>query len=685
MDYRRDKMNKIFINICMVTLLMILFPVEVLSEEADDNPIVLHEITVKGEATPYFLNAGTVNTLTSDKIEELNINRTSDLLKSIPGVSIGNYNQGGVANSFSMRGFRSCGHGGDAAVYIDGIPLNEGESHADGYADMNVIIPLEIARLDVYKGPSSVLYGNFARAGTLSFYTKKRGAYDLLHFKYGSYETTDVQGAFGEKLDIGSGLYNNSAFQFYMTNGYQENSRWLKGNFSTRFSYDISDKLDAAVSLRFHGSDWDAPGYIPKEQFEDEDWAKKQAVNAEDDGGNKRFYTQRIDLGYNLSDSFRFLYWGYTTQQDFTRFAKFGYDVGGQTERNYDRKVYGTGGSINFDTNIYSIPVIGVAGVEYYHEKTDWLRWNTSNRVRISKTQDRKFIINTLSLFGKLDVNLSRYFRPNIGFRYDDFGGSYKNNDPGSTGFKHDMNDYDSLSPKMGFTSQLFDTLSMRASYSEGFALPKGEAKYDPDINVDPVKVKQYEIGFTYKPWEMLKFDIALYILDTTNEILEDPPGSGEYTNVGDTRRKGLELSTEFRPVTGLDFFADASFIDTNIRKNPDESLEGKDVRGVPKNVINLGAKYMFPWGLSVRAKWRHVGKYYIDSLNLYTYDGYDTVDTAINYVINDKKGREYDISFMVDNVFDEHYSQAVWYGYGTANYAVSWPRTFWGRILIKW
>ncbi|MBW1732437.1 MAG: TonB-dependent receptor [Deltaproteobacteria bacterium] len=678
-------MKRIGPFLSLLGLLALLIPSSSFGEEKEKEVIKLEDITVKGEAIPYSFDPGTVNTIGSDQFENLRLNRTSDILKEIPGIEIGNYNQGGVANVFSMRGFRSCGHGGDAAIYIDGIPLNEGESHADGYADMNVIIPLEIEKLEVYKGPSSVLSGNFARAGTVSFFSRKKGRYNLLKTEYGSFSTVDVQGAFGTKLGVGSGLYNNSAFQFYRTDGYQKNSKWLKGNFSTRFSYDLTDRLDASLSFRFHGSDWHAPGYIPEDQFKDEDWAKKQAVNAEDDGGKKEFYTQRLDLGYDLTDKFRFLYWAYSTQQNFTRFAKFGYNPGGQTERNYDRTVYGTGTSLNFDSSLSSIPCLGVIGAEFYYEETDWLRWNTSNRVRTAGTQDRKFIIKTTSLFGKLDLDISRYFRPQLGLRYDDFGGSYTNHDPGSARFKHDMNNYNHLSPKVGFRSRVLDPLDFRASYSEGFALPEGEAKYDPAINVDPVKIKQYEVGLTYTPIKMLWVDLSTYILDRNNEIQEDPPGSGLYRNVGETRRKGIELAVKLRPIKELQVFGDASFINTEVRKNPDQQLEGKKINGIPENIINLGAEYSFPWGLGIRAKWRHVGEYYIDSMNQFKYDGYDVVDTALSYSIKDTKKKEYNLTFRVDNLFDEHYSQAVWHGYGTNNYAVAWPRTFWAGLTVKW
>ncbi len=662
----------------MFILFMLLFPCSIFAEDIceETNAIKLEDITVKGEAIPRSLVPATVNIVTEKEIEDLNIQRTDEILEEVPGIEIRNFNQGGVANALIMRGFRSGAHGGDVAIYVDGIPLNEGESHADGYADMNVIIPLEIERVEVYKGPSSPLFGNFARAGAISFITKKTGIYQKIRTKFGSFDTLDVEGAFGHKFS--KSLQTNMAFQFYRTDGYQENSEWIKGNFSSRFSYKFSEKFDASLSLRFHSSEWDAPGYIPEYQFNDRDWSREQAINAEDDGGEKEFYSQRLDFGYNFSQNIRLLYWVYATQQDFTRFAKFGYDPGGQTERNYVRHVYGTGGNINFDTNLASYPIFAVLGLEYYYENTDWKRWNTSNRVRIEQTQDREFVIETFSLFSQLNIEFSRYFRPQIGFRYDIFGGDYDNHDPGTSGFHYDMNDYSAFSPKVGFHSLVLDSLDLRVSYSQGFALPKGEAKYDPSINVDPVKIQQYEIGFTFTPLDQFFLDMAAYILDTTNEIQENPPGSGQFENIGKTRRKGIELEFKYKPLKGLELFGNLSLMDAKIIDNPDLSLEGKKVKSVPKDIFNLGFKYNSPLGLIAIFKWRHVGKYYTDDLNEHTYDGYDVVDSSFIYEITDKKGVSYKFFVNVDNLFDEHYAQSVFYSRGTNNYAVAWPRTFW-------
>ncbi len=387
-----------------------------------DNIHNLNDITVKGEAITDEQQPVSVTTLDSEAIDKLYLQRPEEILNEVPGAEAGNYNQGGVANTFMLRGFSNGGHGGDAAVFIDGITLNEGESHADGYADMNVLIPLEIDHAEIFKGPSSALYGNFARGGILAFNTKKGGEYNKLRMEYGTFNTFNTQGAFGIKLN--DRVHNNTAVQYFHTDGYQDNTDWLRGNLATRFSFKISDDLDMALSLRAHGSEWKGAGYIPEDQFEDRDEAKKQAVNAENDGGRKRFYTERFDIGYSINDQLKVLGWVYGTQQDFTRFAKFGYDKDGQTEKNYDRKVFGSGASVNYKGTAGVFPFAAVGGVEYFKETTDWHLWSTENRVRSAKKEDRTFEISNFSPFAQADIELTRFCRPMIAVRADSLGGA---------------------------------------------------------------------------------------------------------------------------------------------------------------------------------------------------------------------------------------------------------------------
>jgi outer membrane receptor for Fe3+-dicitrate len=113
-------MKKMFVNIWLIFLIFVI-PCFSFGEVGEQEVIKLEDITVKGESVPV---ATTVNVVGAEEFEDLRLDRPIDILEEIPGIEVGNYDQGGVANVFSIRGFGGAGHGGDAAVYIDGIPLN---------------------------------------------------------------------------------------------------------------------------------------------------------------------------------------------------------------------------------------------------------------------------------------------------------------------------------------------------------------------------------------------------------------------------------------------------------------------------------------------------------------------------------------------------------------------------------
>lgn len=298
--------------------------------------------------------------------------------------------------------------------------------------------------------------------------------------------------------------------------------------------------------------------------------------------------------------------------------------------------------------------------------------------------EDRAYNIKTISLFGEVDYALHPLFKPWVGFRYDTFAGDVDNRDPGTTPSKNGMNDYSHFSPKVGFHSQLHKTLDFRASYCEGFALPKDVEKFNSAVGNKETTVRQYEVGLKYKPSNLLDADLAVFRIDTDGEVQEYPSGSGNFLNLGSTQRDGLELAVTVRPwLPGLELFGDYTLMKTKITENADATMVGKKVTGVPNYTTNLGLRYKHSSGVNGRIKWRHVGQYYIDGANTATYSGYDVVDLSLGYEFKTANGTKWRISGDIDNLLDKHYSQAAWNGYGTNNYAVSPPRTFLARVGI--
>jgi iron complex outermembrane receptor protein len=653
---------------------------------AEEEVHTLQDISVKGEAVSEQQQAASISSFKSDEIEKMYLQRPEEILREVPGAEPGDYNQGGVANTFMMRGFGGGGHAGDAAIFVDGIPLNETGSHGGGYADMNVMIPLEIDQLDIFKGPGSALYGNFARGGTVAFTTKKGGEYNKLRMEYGSYNSLNTQGSFGMKLN--DKVFNNTAIQFVNTEGYQENSNWMRGNFATRFGFQPTERLDFAISARAHGSEWGAPGYIQEEQFKDEEKRFDQAPTGENDGGMKEFYTERFDLGFTFTDQLKLLYWAYGTQQDFTRYAKFYYTEDGQTEQNYDRSVFGTGLSINYKGAAGNLPLGVVAGAEYYGELCDINRWNTKERVRGTHTEDKTTDSKTISEFAQVDLEVNRFFRPLLGIRFDHFLGDLEEriiegkNKPADKS----MNELTVISPKAGFATQIIDPLTFRFNYSKGFQLPKPEYMFNSDYSsLEAVALNQFEASLKYELRDIIAAEVTGFILDTDGEIQETVVGSGTYENLGKTRRSGIEFGASIAPVEGVEIYGNLSGFATEVLENTDKEMVGKEVKNVPQSIANVGVRYTAPMGLGGGLSFRNVGEYYIDSQNSSTYEGYKVLNGELFYTINGENDNKYRLFFSVKNIADEAYSQSAWVEKGEINYAVGSPRTFSGGVQLDW
>ncbi len=624
---------------------------------------LLSEITIRGAALDPKNQTITVNEVDREQIQTLNLDSPIRIIEQVPGVDLLSYNQGGVADQFSIRGFGGGGHEGQAGAQIDGVSLNEAEGHADGYADLNILIPLNLEKVKVYKGPSSVLYGRFAEGGTLAMETRKGGDYQDISISGGSYNTLNAQFALGKGVPLGEQarkLQTNLAFQFFQSDGYSENSDNIRGNLAGRVAYQLTNKTDVALSLRGHRSEWDAAGYISEARINNEALRNTQETNAENDGGAKQFYSQKLDVNHTFNDSLRLLVFGYAVQQDFTRFAKFGTTPGGQSERFNTRDVYATGASLNGSNNLGPVGMDWIAGAEFYTEGTERMRWRTSQRVRGEQIENRNFDVQTLSFFLQGEFNISRYLRPSIGLRYDKFFGSFNSNDPGQQPFTNEIGQLSNVTPKLGLRSTILEGVDIRLSASNGFSLPNSALKYEQNLDLKPVKLWQYELGAGCTGIDWLELDVVGYILNTSNEILESPPGSGNLVNVGETRRTGIETEATVEPMPGLRMRGTLSYSETDVKKNPEENLLGKSLVNIPQTIATFDVSYAFQNGLGSRFAIRDVGPYFTNSDNSAGYDGYTVANLTLFYNFNQFSANRGRLFVEVSNLFDASYSETV-------------------------
>jgi len=624
------------------------------ADEADNETIV-----VKGQLLDAETSAWSATTLDAKEIRREAVSDFDELVRLVPGMAVRDFGLGGVANSIVIRGFGNGGHGGDLGAVIDGIPLNEAMSHADGYVDLNVIVPLEVDDLTVFRGPVSALYGNYNRGGLLRITTRKGGDYVDLDGSLGSFSTGDMQAALGRSWDGGR---LNLAGQFYLTDGYRPNSDQARQTLSGRAAFDLSPAVEFALSGRYHHADANSASYLTAAQFETDPYGIDP--NVRKDGANKHFATLRADLSVALSDSISLVTFGYGTRQDFTRWftRPVSPTAWRQREESYDREIFGAGTSINgsINTGWSEQPITYVAGAEIFRERTDFLFFDGLDRRRrtLPAANDRTTKLNSVSGFAELQAPVHRYFDLSLGLRGDSFTGGCSLNGP-ETGSDPcgELNDTKRLSPKIGARSQILPFLQVRASWAEGFALANNFVKYAVGGQVlDPNVFRQTEVGATLTPIDGMTLDVAAFRLNSSDEVRTVAPGIFE--NFGATLRKGVEASAEWQATPRLWLRGVYSHTKTKITENADAGLIGKEVAGVPRNVANVDARWTPVDGWTLGGNWRYVGSYQVNATNTAQADSYDLLDFVLSY--DGTAPFRYRAYLRVDNVTDAQYATSV-------------------------
>src|SRR5215472_620630 len=134
-----------------------------LPNEAEGEPVV---VSATRFDIPLDQSPATVSVISSEDIEQKQIQRVSDALREVPGLSVVQTGTAGQLTSVFMRGLPS----EDMQVLLDGIPINQGLSGAMNFADITTD---DIDRIEVVRGPQSAIYGPRALAGVIQIFTKQ--------------------------------------------------------------------------------------------------------------------------------------------------------------------------------------------------------------------------------------------------------------------------------------------------------------------------------------------------------------------------------------------------------------------------------------------------------------------------------------------------------------------------------
>jgi len=115
---------------------------------------------------------GIVSVLEGDELEALGVRTAGEALGLVPGIQVTRDNRG--SDLALVRGLDFPFNAGNIQVLVNSIPM----ARADGGINTSALgIPVEqIERIEVIRGPGSVIYGDFAFMGLVNIITRKQGS-----------------------------------------------------------------------------------------------------------------------------------------------------------------------------------------------------------------------------------------------------------------------------------------------------------------------------------------------------------------------------------------------------------------------------------------------------------------------------------------------------------------------------
>ncbi|ELH4835570.1 TonB-dependent siderophore receptor [Vibrio harveyi] len=203
--------------------------------------------------------------------------------------------------------------------------------------------------------------------------------------------------------------------------------------------------------------------------------------------------------------------------------------------------------------------------------------------------------------------------------------------------------------------------LSPYLTYSESFEPIAGADASGKAF--DPSTGHQWELGFKYAPLGGdVSGNLALFHITKKNAILTDPnnPYAPQY-QAGEVVSQGAELEAKWQATPQADLTLNYTYINMEIKEDSYYHQEGKTPVWVPEQTASLWANYYYEGtltGLRTSAGVRYVGKTEMDAQNSDQVPDYTLVDLAASYDLS-AASQSLDgasVTLSASNIFDEEY-----------------------------
>lgn len=639
----------------------------------------------KGDA-PLVETPMSVSVIDNSRIEELGLESVAQALRYTAGVSP--ETRGGVVTRydlFNLRGFAV------NSPFYNGLGTMYDGWYAEAQPDVATL-----DRIEVLKGPASVLYGNTPPGGLVNLVGKTpiENQTNSVEISGGSFNTREGQ------LDVGGALGNDALYRVVAMGRQADGQAVTTSNERYAIAPSFTWKVDSDTKITFLGlvqrdPKSDAYGAVPAQGSALPGLYGKLPTNFYDgDSSYERFDRTQVMAGYEASHRFNDIF---SVQQNF-RWQQVGvnyesvYSYGLQPdERSLTRySIYSnertrglavdTQGKASFSTGPVSHDVL--VGVDYsrsesdidvgYGSAPDLDILNPNNSMGLPAADlptpfySMKVTPEQTGLYVQDQLKWDRLVLI-LGERRDWYNETTAYTLPAPP--SNDVISQQHYSGRAGLLYHFDNGFAPYVSYSQSFE-PTDGASFSGKPFV-PTTGEQAEIGVKWEsPSKATLVTVAGFNLTRDHITTPDPVNQGFSVQTGAARSRGVELEGKVAVNNWLDLSGQYTHID--IKYTSDNSgLTGKAPVGVPGDTASAWLDTKPFEGFGIGAGARYLGKSWGDSDNTFQVDDATLVDLAAHYDLGrinaSLSGAR--LSISVNNLFDKRYvsscysAEWCWFG----------------------
>lgn len=622
--------------------------------------------------TPLLETPQTISIVTRDQMQAQGVRNVDQALRYAPGVVTENLGVDNRFDSIYLRGF-------SADEYLDGLKFLSG-SFAVPQLD-----PYGLERVEVLKGPASVLYGQASPGGLVNLVSKRPTAtpFREVHVQFGSYDRK--QGGF----DIGGPIDEKGEFLYRVTGlayetgtqvDFTEYQRYFiapaltwkpTGNTTLTLlaRHQEDPKAGFFNKLPAIGTALDNPnGQVPTDFYAGEPGVDKfdrslTTVGYEFEHRFDSVWTVRQNLRYlDMDVDFATVFPAAVFQADQHTLNRFFFtsdeDLGVFTIDNQAQA--------SFDT--WRLKHRFLTGVDYQHVTWDQVARDGSapaidflNPVYGQSVAEPPVFLDQrqkqdqVGVYAQDQVKLGNLSLL-LGGRHDWAKSALANHLASSRSERHDT----AFTGRAGVVYVFDAGLAPYFSYAESFQPTSGTSFSGTAF--EPTSGQQLEVGLRYQPKALnALISVSAFDLTQQNVLTTDPDHANFNVQTGEIRSRGVELEAKASLTEGLGLTAAYSYLDAEVTEANDAS-EGNRPVGIPTHLASLWLDYRFQggWlaGLQIGGGMRYRGASYGNTTNSFKIPDVALFDAAVFYDLGaiDQSLDGLQLAINASNLFDEEY-----------------------------